>query len=95
MYLTIAASTKCRDLRNIIQNYEPFAFNSVIITKCDETQQVGNVISILAEKHKSISFVTYGQSPAKDISRPKVVDFLIRLSGFKIDRVHIEDKFGE
>lgn len=95
VYLTIAASTKCRDLRNIIQNYEPFAFNSVIITKCDETQQVGNVISILAEKHKSISFVTYGQSPAKDISRPKVVDFLIRLSGFKIDRVHIEDKFGE
>lgn len=95
VYLAFSASTKSRDLRNIIQNYEPFAFSSVIITKCDETQQYGNIISVLAEKHKSISFVTYGQSPAKDISRPKVVDFLIRLNGFKIDRVHIEDKFGE
>lgn len=95
VYLAFSASTKSRDLKNIIQNYEPFAFSSVIITKCDETQQYGNIISVLAEKHKSISFVTYGQSPAKDISRPKIVDFLIRLNGFKIDRVHIEDKFGE
>lgn len=95
VYLTVSASTKCRDLRNIMQNYEPFGYGSVIITKCDETQQVGNIISILAEKHKAISFFTYGQSAAKDISRPKVVDFLIRLTGFKIDRVHIEDKFGE
>lgn len=95
VYLAFSASTKSKDLKNIIQNYEPFAFNSVIVTKCDETAQYGNIISILAEKHKSISFVTYGQSPAKDICRPKIVDFLIRLNGFKIDRVHIEDKFGE
>lgn len=95
IYLAVAASTKVRDLRNIIQNYEPFGFSSVIITKCDETSEYGNVISVLSEKHKSVSFVTYGQPVAKNISRPKVVSFLKRLTGFKIDRVHIEDKFGD
>ncbi|MCR5613419.1 GTPase [Treponema sp.] len=95
VYLAVTASTKARDLRNIIQNYEPFGFSSVIVTKCDETSQYGNIISVLSEKHKEISFVTYGQAVAKNISRPDVVNFLIRLNGFKIDRVHIEDKFGE
>lgn len=95
VYLAVTASTKVKDLRNIIQNYEPFAFNSMIITKCDETSQYGNIISVLAEKHKSISFVTFGQAVAKNISRPTVVEFLIRLTGFKINRTHIEDKFGE
>lgn len=95
IYLAFSASTKLRDLRNIIQNYEPFGFSSVIVTKCDETNQYGNIISILSEKRKSVSFVTYGQAPGKDISRPTVVSFLKRLSGFKIDRVHIEDKFGD
>ncbi|WP_318662806.1 flagellar biosynthesis protein FlhF [Treponema sp.] len=95
VYLAIAASTKAKDLRNIIQNYEPFGFGSVIITKCDETSQYGNIISVLAEKQKSISYITYGQAAAKDISRADIIGFLIRLSGFKIDRTHIEDKFGE
>lgn len=95
IYLAVTASTKPRDLRNIIQNYEPFAFNSVIITKCDETGQYGNIISVLAEKHKSISYITYGQAAARDISHASVVEFLKRLNGFNIDRIHIEDKFGE
>ncbi|MBP5402507.1 MAG: AAA family ATPase [Treponema sp.] len=95
VYLAVTASTKAKDLRNIIQNYEPFGFSSVIVTKCDETSQYGNIISVLSEKHKSISYITYGQAAAKDISRADVVGFLIRLSGFKIDRTHIDDKFGE
>lgn len=95
IYLTINASTNAKDLINIIQNFEPLGFNSIIITKCDETIQFGNVISILNEKHKSISFLTYGQSVARDISRASVNYFLKRLNGFKVDRSHIDEKFGE
>ena len=36
-----------------------------------------------------------GQHIAKTIQKATVVDFLIRLEGFSVDRVHIEDKFGE
>jgi len=95
VYLAFMASTKSRDLQNIMQNYEPFGYKSVIITKCDESEQFGNVISVLDDKHKTVSYITYGQMAARDISNASVVEFLIRLEGFKIDRVHIENRFGE
>lgn len=95
VHLAVTASTNARDLKNIMQNYELFGYNSVIITKCDETTRFGNVISVLSEKHKSLSYVTDGQQVARNIKQANVIDFLIRLSGFSIDRIHIEDKFGE
>lgn len=95
VYLSVAASTKSRDLENIIQNYEPFGYSSVIVTKCDESHSYGNIISALHEKNKKISYITDGQTVMKDIHRASVVQFLINLSGFDIDRVHIENEFGE
>lgn len=94
IYLAFMAGSKARDLQNIMQNYEPFGYKSVIVTKRDESEQLGNVISVLYEKHKSISYITHGQVASRDISKANVVDFLTRLEGFKIDRIHIEDKFG-
>ena len=95
IYLAVSASTKARDLRNIVQNYEPFGYTSVIITKCDETNQYGNILSVLEEKHKSVSYITDGQGVARNIKKANIIDFLIRLENFEIDRTHIDDKFGE
>ncbi len=94
IYLAFTAGTKARDLQNIMQNYEPFGYKSVIVTKCDESEQFGNVISVLYDKHKSISYITHGQVASRDITKANVVDFLIRLENFKVDRIHIEDKFS-
>ena len=94
IYLAFMAGTKLRDLQNIMQNYEPFGYKSVIVTKCDESEQFGNVISMLYEKHKAISYYTHGQVASRDITRAGVVDFLMKLENFKIDRIHIEDRFG-
>jgi flagellar biosynthesis protein FlhF len=94
VYLAISASTKATDLNFIIQNYEPFAFGSIIVTKCDETKKFGNILSVLEEKHKSISYITDGQRVPHNIMKADVVYFLTRLSGFQIDRVHIDDEFG-
>ncbi len=95
IYLAVMAGTKTRDLQNIMQNYEPFGYKSVIVTKCDESEQFGNVISVMYDKHKSISYITHGQVASRDITKANVVDFLIRLENFKVDRIHIEDKFAE
>ena len=95
IYLAVSADKKARDLRNIMQNYEPFGYSSVIVTKCDETTGFGNVISVLNEKRKSISYLTDGQVISRNIQKANVVDFLIRLAGFTVDRIHIEEKFGE
>lgn len=95
VYLAISASTKTSDLNNILRNYEPFAYESVIITKFDETQQIGNVISVLWEKHKTISYITDGQHVPRNIQKADVIEILKNLSGFDIDRIHIENQFGE
>ena len=95
VYLAVTASTKASDLKNIMQNYEPFGYTSVIVTKCDETTRLGNIISVLNEKRKSISYWTDGQVISRNSQRAGVVDFLIRLAGFTVDRIHIEEKFGE
>lgn len=95
IYLSVSASTKTSDLINIFRNYEPFAYESVIVTKADETKQFGNIISVLWEKHKSISYITDGQGIPRDIRPATVIDILRRLNGFNYDKIHIEDKFGE
>lgn len=95
VYLSVTASTKASDLHNIFRNYELFDYESVIVTKCDETKQLGNIISVLWEKHKSISYITDGQRVPRNIQKADVIEILKNLTGFDIDRVHIEDKFGE
>lgn len=95
VYLVVSASTKASDLQVIFRNYEPLGYDSIIVTKCDETKQLGNIISVLWEKHKSISYIADGQRVPKNIKKASVVDILINLVGFEIDRIHIEDKFGE
>lgn len=95
IFLSVTASTKASDLQNIFRNFEPFAYDSVIITKFDESQRFGNIISVLWDRHKSVAYITDGQRVPRNIKKASVIEFLLNLTGFDIDRIHIEDKFGE
>jgi flagellar biosynthesis protein FlhF len=95
VHLAVTASTKASDIHEIIQQFEPFNYRSVVVTKLDETIRVGNIISALKEKGKSISFITDGQSVPADIHKASVVKFLINLEGFKVNRRAIEERFPE
>ncbi|MCL2410903.1 MAG: flagellar biosynthesis protein FlhF [Treponema sp.] len=92
-HLAISAGTKTSDIMDIMQQFEPFNYKSVVFTKMDETDRIGNLISALAEKKKSVSYITDGQTVPVDIRRASVVRFLINLEGFKINRVKIEKRF--
>ncbi len=94
VHLTLSASTKANDLRTIIQQYEIFGYESIIVTKLDETETIGTIVSILNEKNKSIAYITNGQKVPRNFKRADVVSFLINLSGFTIDRHHIDLKFA-
>ena len=95
VYLTFTAASKARDMIAIIQNYEPFNFSSVIITKWDETSAIGNVISVLSEKGKSVSYITDGQQVPRKIERATTLKFLLNLNDFTLDRAYIDEKFPE
>jgi flagellar biosynthesis protein FlhF len=92
-HLVISSATKTSDIESIMRQFEPFNYRSVVLTKMDETDHIGNIISALAEKRKSVSYITDGQTVPVDIKRASVVRFLINLDGFKVDREKIEKIF--
>ncbi len=91
-YLTMSASTKLSDMKEIMSCYEIFAYDSIIITKFDETDTVGNVISALSEKNKSITYMTTGQAVPRFFEDATVSSFLSALKGFKFNKQKIEQK---
>lgn len=92
-HLVLSASTKTSDITGILQQYEPFNYRSVIVSKLDETSHVGNIISALAEKGKSVSYITDGQKVPDYIKKASVVNFLINLEDFIVHRDKIEKRF--
>jgi len=92
-HLVISAGTKTSDIEDIMRQFEPFNYKSIVLTKMDETDRIGNIISALAEKKKSVSFITDGQTVPVDIKRASVMRFLVNLDGFKANREKLEKLF--
>jgi flagellar biosynthesis protein FlhF len=93
IHLVISASTKGSDIEEILRQFEPFNYRSVVLTKLDETKHIGNVISALAERKKPVSYITDGQKVPNDIKKASVIRFLVNLEEFKVDRDTIEKRF--
>ncbi len=95
VHLALSATTKVSDLKEILQQFEPFHYNAVVLTKLDETMRVGNLISALYEKGKSLSYLTDGQRVPEDIQRASPLRLLKTLEGFPVDIIRLKEKFGE
>jgi len=95
VHLAMAATTKTSDMAEILRQFEPFNYGSVILTKLDETSRVGNAISVLSEAHKSVSYLTTGQMVPRDIERASVPRLLIHLEGFQMNRGEIDDRYSD
>lgn len=89
IYLTVSATTKTADLLEIFQQFEPFKYKALVLTKLDETMHIGSLLSALDEKSKPIVYVTDGQVVPQDIARAKVVDLLMHLDGFRVNQERI------
>lgn len=84
IHLTISATTKDSDMEEIMRQFEPFHYSSVILTKLDETARVGSLISVLAEKQKPLSFLTFGQGVPQDIEKAGADRLMKYLEGFGV-----------
>jgi len=71
VYLVLSATTKYRDLKEIIDSYKEFTDFNMIFTKLDETTNFGNILNCRLYSGNSLSYVTNGQDVPKDI---EVVD---------------------
>ncbi len=93
VHLAVSATTKTGDLRKIMEQFEIFGYSSVIITKLDETRQIGNIISVLSEKGCPVSYFTDGQTVPVDIALASPPRLLSRLSGLKYDEQKLLEKY--
>ena len=77
-HLVMSATTKNRDVADILQKFSVCEPNRVIFTKTDETSSLGLIVNLLADKDISLSFLTNGQSVPDDIV-PATADKLAAL----------------
>ena len=87
IYLSICATTKNSDIKDILRNFEIFNYRSVILTKLDETYRIGNIISILEENSKKLAYITTGQSVPHDIEPASRRLLMKNLEGFQSNSV--------
>ena len=78
--MVISATTKNRDIKNILRGYLQLNYNSIIITKLDETTVYGSLYNICKRAQKPINFITIGQNVPDDIKVPtknEIIRFIL------------------
>ena len=67
IYLVLSATTKYRDLKSVCETYAEFTDYSLIFTKLDETEALGNLYNIKLRTGADMSYITVGQDVPDDI----------------------------
>lgn len=65
--LVLSATTKWRDIENIVEGYSVLKFTNLILTKLDETNTYGAILDTLVKSKVPLSYVTVGQNVPEDI----------------------------
>lgn len=84
-FLALAGAMKIEDIRKAMDQYASFSIRSIIVTKMDETETIGNVLSVSHERATPILFFTDGQRVPKDIHKASASTMLGQLRGFSLD----------
>jgi flagellar biosynthesis protein FlhF len=80
IHLVISSTTKNKDIKYIIEGYRILNYNSIIVTKLDETSTYGSILNILEIAKKPLSFVATGQNvpdDIKELSADKLVSLIL------------------
>lgn len=74
-YLVLSATTKYNDLKKITALYKDITDYSLIFTKLDETDAIGNILNIKLDTGRPLSYVSYGQNVPDDIEimNPQII----------------------
>ncbi len=80
--LAISATTKPKEVRNIFKNFSIFDYDQIIITKNDESDTVGSILSCAIEFKKKIMFCTNGQKVPSNIEKVSKSSLMQKITGF-------------
>ena len=65
--MVLSATTKYRDLLDIIDIYKEISEFKIIFTKLDETSTYGNLLNVKLYSDAELSYITNGQNVPDDI----------------------------
>ncbi|MEA4883664.1 MAG: flagellar biosynthesis protein FlhF [Clostridia bacterium] len=66
-HLVLSATTRRQDLDNLVERFSGVGFDKVILTKLDESTNIGAVFNVAAKSGKPFSYLTTGQGVPEDI----------------------------
>ena len=66
--LSLPATTKFEDLRDIYSSFSSLGIDSFIFTKLDESRSLGNIFSLVYETKIPISYLSIGQEVPTDLT---------------------------
>ncbi|MDU0457741.1 MAG: flagellar biosynthesis protein FlhF [Geobacteraceae bacterium] len=81
VYLCLSATTKDRELEEILHRFSIFQISKVVFTKIDESESLGNMVNLLMKDNLSIAYFTTGQRVPEDIevaTSAKLADMILR-----------------
>jgi len=67
VYLCLSATTKDRELEEILNRFRIFQVSKVVFTKIDECESFGNMVNLLIKDNLQIAYFTTGQRVPEDI----------------------------
>ncbi len=79
IHLVLSATTKDKDLDDIISRFSIIPYSSLLFTKLDESSTYGNIYNKAFETGKPISYFTTGQRVPEDIeiaSKDKLIEMI-------------------
>jgi flagellar biosynthesis protein FlhF len=81
VYLCLSATTKDRELEEILKRFKIFQITKVVFTKIDECESFGNMVNLLMKDNLQIAYFTTGQRVPEDIeiaTPAKLADMIFR-----------------
>ncbi len=84
-FLTVPASMKASDITNVMNQFRPYSIRGLVVTMSDQTNTIGNILSLSREKDLPLLFVTDGRKIPRDIQLASASFIAANLKGFSID----------
>ncbi len=67
IFFVLSATTRCKDLMDIVNSYADIPISRLVFTKLDETSNFGAILNVVFKTQKSLSYITFGQNVPDDI----------------------------
>lgn len=81
IFLVLSATTKSKDMTEIVNSYSDIPLTRLVFTKLDETSSFGAILNVIAGTQKNLSYITVGQNVPDDIEvadSGKIAKMMIR-----------------